>query len=238
MIALAPGETVDWLSVSGIGEIRLIFRIYCAGIPAGDSDQENLLDGYSARGAQCCDIGDCDFYGFTDSGTVYANRLYVLYWNTVKDIYEIRYLNVYFPETYPQSHVERFRNAHDVSTAYMLENVQYALLASSSRALLKLKEWIDASTLRELSGVKDLRHPVIAHRLGYFEDEERHPYRDFLTDLPNLWDHEYAPEPPPPPIRGASSRVQNFVCELHYPTNWSVERALGHIKPDKILYET
>jgi len=72
--------------------------------------------------------------------------------------------------------------------------------------------------------------------LGYFENEEEHPYREWLIDLPNRYDKErtilgY------PPIRSATEKVQQFVIELYYPENWTVKKALGKIRYEKVLVE-
>jgi len=108
---------------------------------------------------------------------------------------------------------------------------------ATKRILLKLPRFIEASDIKKRSGVSELRDcPIVVQRLGYFEDEDEHPYRDWLTDLPNEWDHKFTP-PGLAPIRGATERKQKFVCELYAPENYTIEKALGKVKPSKVLYE-
>jgi len=90
--------------------------------------------------------------------------------------------------------------------------------------------------LRARAGSKDLAHPIAVERLGYFEREEEHPYRDFLAYLPNEWDDELT-LPDGTVVRSCSPTKAKTVLTLIVPEDWDAKRALGKIKVSTVLEE-
>jgi len=130
----------------------------------------------------------------------------------------------------------RLRNTHDTLSSTQKSGVCYNLFVSSRRVLCKLPKFIDARALRAKAGSKRLIHPLVVERIGYFEKEEEHPYRDYLADLPNEWDDELT-LPDGTVVRSASPKKAKTVLTLIVPEDWTAKKALGKIKVSKVLEE-
>jgi len=237
-VTVGPGASVTTLSVSGIGYQRGWIYQESDGIPAAYARHEFNVDGqgYKLAGRHgFMDIGFANWTEVTAKGW-YANRVFVKCWDTAVNKYELA--NYFVPRTldFRTSLAARLRNTHPTDSSTQTGHITYSLFVSSKRILCKLPKFIDAPELRKKAGSRDLAHPIVVERLGYFEKEEEHPYRDYLADLPNEWDTERT-LPDGTVVRGASPAKAKTVLTLIVPEDWDAKRALGKIKPEKVLSE-
>jgi len=236
-VPVGAGATVTWSSFSGLGEVPFVIDHESTGIPPADAFNYIWIGIYRSyldyRGA--VDVSRANMFGFTATGW-YQNRVFVKDWDTVNNVFNV--FSIYGLKQAPfRSLLEvKFVNAATVG-ATMFSRFTHSFFVSSKRIIMKLPTFTNALDLRKKSGIRGLTGcPILVRRLGYFEIEEEHPYREFLRDLPNRYDSETVIAGYPP-FRSASEAAQNFVAELYCPEEWSAERAIGRIKPAKVLYE-
>jgi len=258
-ISMGPGTTYVYVNVSGLGRLIDLPSHYSSGVSPVRAPHESLCDGKYESNARMPDVYFCNYFGFTSVGnyTFGSKFVRVWTWDTVNDVYDARHH--YCPAFTPfrSTLVVRLRNLDGTLTATMRGSTYYALFSASKRIVIKLPQWIGARKLREKTAIPRYC-PITVVRLGYFEIEEEHPYREYLADLPNRWDYEMSlkdldafkshvagRETPYDLaiierggiIRSATERVQQFVAEIYGPEDWSRKRILGKIKPVKVLYE-
>jgi len=234
---VAAATIVTTLSVTGIGRIPTTqWRHRSVGVAPGKAhlllniDAEGLMWDFCPWSVALCQVRGLNSVGW------HLNKLYVETWDTVNNDYMVN-MPYARPNMFRSSVDVAFRNYDTAIDATMYTRLVYAIFSSSKRILVKLPRWIDALALRKKSGIARLKGcPISVVRLGYFEDEEEHPYRDWLDDLPNKWDDERV-LPDGRRIRSATEKVQNFVAEIYAPEEMTVDQALGEIKPLKVLYE-
>jgi len=236
-VTVSPATTVSTLSVSGIGRFHYFMRHYSSGVPAGNAELQTRFDASIGWEAQASwGISAFNYFGLTATGFHFDGVLRTHRWDTVNHVYWTEVYNRTFPIPFRLELLQQLYNSHATDTATMSHVTYYSVFTASRHIVVKLPKWVDAPALREKSGVKELMYPLVVHRLGYFEDEALHPYREYLEDLPNRWDKERT-LPDGTVIRGASERIQNFVAEVYAPEEVPKEKALGRIKPVKILHE-
>jgi len=257
-VTVTAGSYTTTLSVTGIGYMG---TLECAhkstGIGAGNASHTMLVDGGAEESfIDFGNLAQVSAIKATGLDTVgwHLNKVYVWTWDTVNNIYRVSAL--WQGKLQFRTSLEcRLRN-YDTVDSTQKDTIDYSLFTSSKRIVIKLPRFVGAVELRQMIPIR--RHPIIVQRLGYFDVEERHPYYEYLSDLPNRWDREIrcknlekfkahiAGRESPDDlaiierggiVRSATERVQNFVAEIYGPENWTADEILGRIKPTKVLYE-
>jgi len=237
-LTVGPATYVDTLSVSGIGyQIGLLYH-YSSGVPPYQPHQRFNVDGQGYLPADwhgTLDVSVANGTGLASVGW-HLNRIYVSTWDTAAHKYAV--YNQFLPPRvcFRTSLAARLINDDATYSSTQMGVVGYNLVGSSKRILCKLPKVIDARALRARAGSKRLIHPLVVESLGYFEKEEEHPYRDHLADIPNEWDDELT-LPDGTKVRSASPKKAKTVLTLIVPEDWTTEKALGKIKPEKVLSE-
>jgi len=258
-VTVLAGTTLTWLSVSGIGRF-FVAKHASVGVVASKAQQRPWIVGDEVFRIECrpIDVISAHFLRMRSVGW-YINSVYVYTWDTVNNNYSVMDHMVGKSYPYRDTLDVVFTNFDTTTNATMVGRVVYSLFSASKRILVKLPRWNDALALRKESGVARLKGcPIVVYRLGYYEIEEEHPYREWLDDLPNKWDRELpieklsdfeahiAGRERPEDlaiierggiIRSATEEVQNFVAEIYAPDEMTVDQALGKIKPVKVLHE-
>jgi len=235
-VTVGPGATVVTFSVSGIGYQRGLLYHYSAGIPPYNARLRYSVDGGGIPPSTWHGYFDIDEGNYHGLGSVgwHLNRLRVSVWDTATHTYTM--FNVFHPEIlyFRTSLAGQLENTHATDSSTQKHLICYNLFVSSKRILCKLPRYVSATELRKKAGSKRLKHPIIVERIGYFEDETEHPYRDFLTDLPNEWDTEITLKDGTK-VKSCSPKKAKVVLSLFVPEDWSAKKALGKIKPEKVL---
>lgn len=225
-VTVGAGATVNWLSVSGYGVLLSDWYVYSSGIPPNNSFQVNLLDNNNDILLRTPDIYHANALGFTTAGnySIGSKGFKVTVWDTTNNVYELYHLAEPMQVYFRSSLIEQFYNSHATASATMREIVQYAIFVSSKRMLLKLNRWIDADALKRLMNVEN----VSVHRLGYFENELEHPYREFLAQLPNVSDFQI-PLKTLPPVKSRKAKTCPVVVEAFFKGKMDYKQALGRL---------
>jgi len=235
-VTVSPASMVTTASIVGAGNYMLLPFHYSSGVGATDAYSYPIIDGITSYRfldhRTDFEINSAAVAGLTSVGW-HINRVFVAEWDTVNHVYRITNRLVE-PSPFRSSLELVLRNGHLTSAAAMRHIVLYSLMASSRRFLLKLKEFKHARVVAEK--LKRAALPfegITVERLGYFTNEEEHPYRDFLADLPNRWDEEIGPAK----AKSASVKVQNFIVSLETPEQVETRDVEAVIRPAKVLYE-
>jgi len=235
-LTVGPTATVSTISVSGIGhQLGYLFH-ESNGVEARRAFHEFNIDGQGFQYADRHGYGDvaCSFgWGLTTEGW-HLNSIRIARWDTVNNVYSV--MNHFLPPRmyFRTSWAGRIRNEDPTLSSTQHARLMYNLFVSSRRILCKLPRYDDAGKLRKLAGSKELIHPLVVERLGYFEDEALHPYREFLEDLPNEYDTTLT-LPDGTKVKSCSPKKSKIVLSLFVPDDWSFERAIGKIKVEKRL---
>jgi len=223
-ISVLPATVTTWLSVSGRGLLLIDQRNKSQGIPATDAKFENILDGAHDVLVRFLDIDYADMFGLTTVGTIYFNKSFIYTWDTVNHVYEIYNLSNVQPAFFRSSLVERFRNTNATLTATMYEDCQYSLFLSTKQMLVKLAKPIFAEVL------KRSLHPsvesTIVQRIGYFEIEDEHPFREYLAQLPNIADDTLVLKDGRE-VKSRKAKTAHTVAIISDPDELSYKQALG-----------
>jgi len=236
-VTVTAGSYTTTLSVTGIGYMG---TLECAhkstGIGASKASHTMLVDGGAEESfIDFGNLAQVSAIKATGLDTVgwHLNKVYVWTWDTVNDIYYVSAL--WQGKLQFRTSLEcRLRN-YDTVDSTQKDMIDYSLFTSSKRIVIKLPRWIGAKKLREKTEIPHYC-PIVVQRLGYFENEEEHPYREWLSDLPNRWDYELTLRDGRK-VRSATESAQQFVAELYCPEEMTTKKALGKIKPLKVLYE-
>jgi len=237
-LTVGPGASVEFLSVSGVGYQQDFLEHYSSGVPSIRARLNINVDGQGYKDIDSYGLIDCFYATEFGLGAVawYLNRIRVQKWDTTNNVYDVRNFAWQRHLFFRTSIAFRLRNTDATLSSTQVGEVTYNLFVSSKRILCKLPKFIDARALRKKAGSKRLIHPLVVERLGYFEVEEEHPYRDHLADLPNEWDDELT-LPDGTVVRSASPAKAKTVLTLIVPEDWTAKKALGKIKVSKVLEE-
>ncbi|MHC1600508.1 MAG: hypothetical protein ACXQS5_06800 [Candidatus Methanospirareceae archaeon] len=237
LVEVGPKTTLDVLSVSGTGFAVLMAEHDSYNVPMFNAEAYVLCDGCSSDLIRIPDVHWAWELGFTSVGNYQmgAKFVYVERWDETNDWYSIYQFCNALPVHFLNSLHGQLKNTNSSLYASMWQTIEYSLFVSSKRLVVKLPQFVSAKVLRRFSGVKRL-YPIEVKRIGYFEDETEHPYREFLKDLPNKWDREVKLSDGRK-VRSATPKAQSFVLEIYGPENWKAEKIMNKIKYDKILYE-
>jgi len=235
-LTVGPATAVSTLSVSGVGFQSGFLRHYSAGVAPTKTFHKFNVDGEGLQYAHrhsFVDVNIAYLSGLTAAGW-HIGRVWIKTWDTAANKYDVRCLFLGPLLRFRTSLAGQLYNADTVTSATMVGEISYCLFVSTKRVLCKLPKFIDAPLLRAKAGSKQMIHPLVVESLGYFEDEEEHPYRDYLADIPNEWDTEIT-LPDGTKSRGASPAKAKVVLSLFVPEDWTAKKALGKIKVSKVL---
>jgi len=107
---------------------------------------------------------------------------------------------------------------------YLTAQVRYFLFVSSKQALVTLDNHIHAKRIRKLLDKR--AEAVEVMTIGQFENEEEHPYHEFLSTT----DREYH-------RTDQAKRSPRTLAIITYPDNMELNDVLNKFKPKKILHD-
>lgn len=164
-----------------------------------------------------------NYYGLGSAGIYNLGNLiiHVRTWDTTNNIAEI-HAHV-FNHFFKNSMAVDMSNANTVDE-YLTAQVRYFLFVSSKQALVTLDNHIHAKRIRKLLDKRVEAVEVMT--LGKFENEEDHPYREFLS----ITDREYH-------RTDQAKRSPRTLAVITYPDNMELNDILNKFKPKKILHD-
>jgi len=235
-ITVDAGTSSTVFSLSGSGLLEDVYEIYSSGIAPDKSSQRVHLDGNDISWKFYLDIFAAERNGYNTTGNYNVGNftLRVHGWNTTSNVYTVRHLFYIMRLPFKNTLEIVFINDDTVSATMGIQ-IFYSLFAASKRLVLKMRGWKDPKAVRKALGLGP-EHPVIIQRLGYYETEEEHPYREFLKDFPIRSDYELELKDGTK-VKACTPKSHHIVAEVFVPENWSNEKVLDLIKPYKLVYE-
>lgn len=224
-VSVPANSNNAWLYIVGIGYAILLHTTSSTGIPASNALFEVHADGFHDLEVRIPDIWYCNYFGLTTVGNYSMGHkaFRVHTWDTVNHIYTVHQFARANKTPFRNSLMARMSNTHPTSSATMIMDLQYCLYAATKRIVLKHDGMPDVlNAMKKMKKANIAVSAITSQLLGYFENEEKHPYREFINDFPNR-----------------KENITNPLCavELYVDESVPLGKVKHYFKPLKIVYE-
>jgi len=227
-LSVAASTTTSWLSVSGVGIYICPRYMHFSGVTYSHMLWHIYVDNFQPLGAETGEFLDPPHLNLWGWGAVGVHSMgefacRVITWDTTNNNFAAHGYSRP-PRFFRNTLESAFTNNDSANAATMQGMIDYYLFVASKQALVTLDNHIHAKRIRKLLDKRVEAVEVMT--LGKFENEEDHPYREFLS----ITDREYH-------RTDQAKRSPRTLAVITYPDNMELNDILNKFKPKKILHD-